>query len=271
MRWLLLILLAACQTAGRAGGDDDGAGDDDDDAPIGEDAPPPGPSGVFDPAITDVVVEIDFETGQQPFTGPAVGFGDTFDIAVTNIDRLFAGKKTLVIPRVVGEMENVGAIADEELTVSDILEIAAQHRGQADSATRQTYYVLFVSGHFADANGPNTSVLGVSIGTTGVVAMFKDVIRGTGLGNTQRFVEQSTLVHELGHAIGLVDNGVALTSQHKDAAHGAHCSNRDCVMFFANEGASDMLQFVQNHVLAGNSILFADDCLADVDAVNGGP
>ena len=124
-------------------------------------------------------------------------------------------------------MEDIGAIPDEELTVDDLLAIAAAHRDQRSSAAVYTYYVVFVSGFYTDGTGPRPNVLAVSIGSTGVVAMFKDVIAGTGgvVPNVEKFVEQSTLVHELGHAVGLVANGVATTSAHHDSAHGAHCTN----------------------------------------------
>jgi hypothetical protein len=117
-------------------------------------------------------------------------------------------------------------------------------------------------------------VLGVSIGDSGVVAMFKDVIAGTGIAavpNLERFVEQSVLIHELGHGFGLVANGVATTSAHHDEAHGAHCTNDRCVMYWLNEGANDMAMFARQYVVSGNSILFDDACLADVDALTGGP
>lgn len=266
----LLVIIAAC------GGTPGGSGDDTHDAAIDakRDIPPTGNGSVFDPKITSVVVEIDYETGQAPYTGPIIGFGDTFDTTTNNIDRLFAHQKELTIPRIEGDMQDVGAIEDEELTVSDLLALATAHRDRHDSATTKTYYVIFVSGHFADANGPNPNILGVSIGDTGVLAMFKDVIRSTnviGLPNVVRYVEQSTLVHELGHAIGLVDNGVHVTSTHKDAAHGAHCTNDKCVMYWLNEGASDAAQFAQMYVVGGTSILFGAECLADVDALTGGP
>jgi hypothetical protein len=82
-----------------------------------------------------------------------------------------------------------------------------------------------------------------------------------------RFVEQSTMIHELAHAIGLVDNGVPLAAAHRDPDHGAHCDDDRCVMYYLNEGASDAAAFVQQRVLTGNTILFDDSCLADVDAL----
>ena len=259
MRWALLFLVGC----GFGGSTSNGTGDDT--------APMPT---VFDTATKRVVYEIDYEQGQEPYTGPILGFGDTFDVMTANIDRLFAGKKTLVIPRTVGDMENIGDVPDEELTATDILAIAAAHRGQHDAAGVKTYYIVFVSGHYADAGGVQSGVLGVSFGGTDVIAMFKDVIRSTNIPafpNVVRYVEQSTMVHEGAHAIGLVDNGVPMASQHKDAAHGAHCNNDKCVMYWLNEGATDAAQFAQMSVVAGNSILFDTACLDDVDVLTGGP
>jgi len=272
---LFLCIAAACGgTPG--GGDDDGLppndGRLDDGGGVGIDGPP-GLRGVFDPAVTEVQVEIDYEPGAEPFTGNVIGFGDTFAITRTNINRIFAGRKTLTLPTTLAAMENIGDVADEQLTVDDLLTLAAAHRSGADSATRKTYYVIFVSGYFTDGNGPNAGVLGVSIGDTGVLAMFKDVIDSTNIPatNVSRFVEQTTLVHELGHAIGLVDNGVAVTSPHNDTVHGAHCTNDQCVMYWLNEGASDMAAYVQRSVLSGDTVLFDAACLADADALTGGP
>jgi hypothetical protein len=256
--WLWLVLPAAVMTAAACGGGD---GDD------GGDVDP-----VFNPEVTRVVIEIDFENAQAPFTGPVAGFGDTFDLTAENVDRLFSNRKALTIPRTVAEMEDVGVIPDEELTSSDLRALADMHRGQRDDAATKTYYVLFVSGNFADEDGVQPSVLGVSLGNTGVIAMFKDVIRSTSsplLPNLARFVEQTTLVHELAHAIGLVDTGVPATTAHVDTPHGAHCTNDACVMYYLNEGASDAAMFARQVITTGDRILFDDACLADVDALTG--
>jgi hypothetical protein len=270
---LWFLLAAACNGTPAGGG---GGGDDQPaiDAPKPTNDGQPGVRGVFDPAVTDVTIEIDYEAGAEPYTGPMVGFGDTFDLSVANLDRLFAGTKTLTLPRATSTMENIGAVPDQELTVEDLIALAQAHRSQTDTATKKTYYVLFVGGHFADGNGPNPNVLGISLGGTGVVAMFKDVIRSTssvGLPNVVRYVEQSTLIHEIAHAVGLVDTGVTMTQPHRDATHGAHCTNDRCVMYWLNEGASDAAAYVQQHVVSNNSILFDAACLADVDALTGGP
>ncbi len=260
MRWIIAVcLLSACGSS--SAGDDGVAGID---AVTGN-------GHVFDPDVTQVIIEIDYETGQEPFTGPVLGMGDTFDLSQANLERLLSTRKTLTLPRVVADMEDVGNIPDEELTVPDVLALADAHRAQHDRAGVKTFYVIFVSGHFATAAGVQNGVLGVSIGNTGVLVMFKDVIRSTGvvaLPNVVRFVEQAVMIHELGHGFGLVDNGVPMTSLHKDTENGAHCDNDQCVMYFTNDGAADAARFVQQKVTSGNTILFDAHCLADVDAIN---
>ena len=271
MRWVLALgLLAACHTfSGGTNGDDDDTMTDARGSGSGSDGN--SVAGVFDPSVTKVVVEIDYETNQQPYTGNIIGFGDTWAPTMANIDRLFAHKKMLTIPQTLPDMENIGNVPDEELTVADISVIANAHRQQHDAAGVKTYYIVFVSGHYADGNGVNPNVLGVSFGDT--IAMFKDVIKGTASVTSptaERYVEQSTLIHELAHTIGLVDNGVPMVAAHKDATHGAHCNNDQCVMYWLNEGAADATTFAVSRVLTGNTILFDAACLADVDAKSGG-
>ena len=264
MRCLLALAVFGCSAVPGAGGGSD-------DQQPEPDAPGSGSAAVsvFDPAIHDVIVEVDYETGQEPYTGPIVGFGDTFDPTQANLDRIFAGKKTLTIPRTTSAMQDIGPIADEEITVADILALAAQHRDVHNTETSRSYYVIFVSGYFADDSGVRPGVLGISIGDQ--IAMFKDVIESTNIvvaPNVVRYVEQSTLIHELSHSIGLTNNGVPMVAPHEDAAHRPHCDNPDCVMFWQNDGSSDATEFAQQKLLTGSSILFDDHCLADVDALN---
>lgn len=128
--------------------------------------------------------------------------------------------------------------------------------------------MVFLKGYFERDGKPDEGVIGVSLSGTTIIAMFKDVITSTGSnanGLVPKYVEQSTLVHEMGHALGLVNNGVVLQSEHHDKEHGAHCSNKDCVMHWLNEGKDAAVTFVQEYIKSGRSdvVLFGSQCLED--------
>lgn len=81
--------------------------------------------------------------------------------------------------------------------------------------------------------------------------------------------ESSVLLHELGHVIGLVDNGVEMVEPHKDAEHGAHDESDECVMYWAYEGV-DIIDVLADRLSLGGSsaeLDFGPNCQADLAAV----
>ena len=82
--------------------------------------------------------------------------------------------------------------------------------------------------------------------------------------------ERAILFHELGHVLGLVDNGLEMVHGHKDPDHGAHSDNDACLMYWAYEGPR-IVDMIRTRLLAGDqtSIGFDEACLADIAAVRG--
>ncbi len=235
-------------------------------APIGQ----PTPAKLFGAEIKKVVVEVDYAQGAEPYTGSGTLGGDTWALFKANATKLFEGQsKTLEIPSQLSQMEALTDATGADFTAEQILALAKSHRGTPNTADTASFYALWLNGYFRDSTGQRKDVLGVSLGATGVLAIFKPVVQSTqGLfPNTVRYVEQSTLIHEFGHAVGLVNNGIALTTTHQDTAHGAHCTNTKCVMYWANEGPSDLGTFVATNVTTGTSILWGAECLDDVAAL----
>ncbi len=225
---------------------------------------------LFSNSVTSVVLEVDYEDGAAPYmsTGPVAG-SDPWELSQRNLDRLFEDNGAVVtVPGALSDMENIGDTGRDSHTVQQILDLADQHRDMSSGGHTATYYIIWLDGHFADGDGAVDNVLGVSLGDTGVIAMFKPVIESLGaIEATRAFGEQAVLIHEFGHAAGLVNRGVPLTSEHHDAEHGAHCINRNCVMHYTNEGAAELATFVARVVTAGDVVLFGDECLDDVDAL----
>lgn len=260
-----LLLGAALSSAALLGAcDDDGPAD-------GPDAAAHvGRAGLFGPDVRSLTFEVDYAPGAEP----EVAYGGLLDrgrspweILEANVDALYDGDPpTLVIPRALGEMQALPADAFDgrDFTGQAILALAERFRDTPSTLADRSVYTIWLDGYYADDSGRRDSVLGVSLGDTGVIAMFKPVIES--VGSVAR-VEQTTLVHEFGHAAGLVNNGLMLVEDHHDAEHGAHCSNEDCVMYWAIESTAGVRDFVGS-ILGGDDprVLFGDQCLADAHA-----
>ncbi len=226
------------------------------------------PTTLFSGSTTSIEVEIDYQTGAAPYEGNAGRLGDVWQISQQNVERIFLkGAKTVRIPNVVSQWESIGASTAANYTSDEILEIAKVHRGVQSGNGVAAFYVVFLDGIYQDADGPQKDVLGVSIGQTGVLAMFKPVIAQseTVTPGISKVLEQTTLVHELGHAFGLVNNGIPLTTSHQDTEHGRHCTNESCVMNWSSERLAGALNVARKFITTGTTIVFDDACLGDVD------
>ncbi|TNE87991.1 MAG: hypothetical protein EP330_17035 [Deltaproteobacteria bacterium] len=245
LTWVPLLVLTACKGDGPGGSDD----------PVDQ---------VF--SATTVALEIDYVAGAEPYTG-GVGGGD-WELFRTNAEALFGEGMTVDVPTALADMSEV-AVDAGPYTAAEILAIADEHRDAVDDGDTVHFYVVWLDGYLEDDDGSaNESVLGVSIGDTRVIAMFKPVIEGSSLlDQVRRFSEQLVLTHEFGHAVGLVNNGIPNLAEHHDAEHGAHCTNDRCVMYWALEGAGEVAQFAQNYVTTGSTVVFDQDCLDDAAAV----
>ncbi|HEX7665462.1 MAG TPA: hypothetical protein VF407_13145 [Polyangiaceae bacterium] len=274
--WTLasLFLFASCSSSSGGGssengdGSSNGGGGGSDQGQASGSVGQPSSATLFSPAITDVSIEIDYAKDAAPYTGSAGTTSDVFTIMGDNVARIFQNApKHVTIPSTLDQMQELDDVTATSFTNDAILAIATAHRDQKNTASTATFYIVFVNGYYDQGQGPDHGIIGVSLGDTGVIAMFKPVIAGTQstLPGTPQYVEQSTLVHEFGHAVGLVNNGITMTTPHQDSAHGAHCTNTKCTMYWENEGASAATQFALDHFLGGSDILFGDECLADLD------
>ncbi|HJK99663.1 MAG TPA: hypothetical protein RMF84_20715 [Polyangiaceae bacterium LLY-WYZ-14_1] len=83
--------------------------------------------------------------------------------------------------------------------------------------------------------------------------------------------EEAIWTHEVGHVLGLVNNGIPMVEDHQDEENGAHDDSQDCVMYWAYENAS-LVDLIRDDVMSGNEtdLGFDDACLADLAAVRDG-
>jgi hypothetical protein len=147
--------------------------------------------------------------------------------------------------------------------------------GDPDSDT-VAIHITYLDGH-SGGDGDNGVILGVAWGWLQVV-MYKETIENScgGLGLIGALNERACaeaefaiLSHEIGHVLGLVDNGLPMVDDHRDpeTEHGAHDFDQNCVMYWAYEGQG-LFDQIGARLLAGNddSLPFCQHCLDDLAA-----
>jgi hypothetical protein len=113
---------------------------------------------------------------------------------------------------------------------------------------------------FADADYSVKDVGGVSFWNTSMVIFEKTIQAKTGgIGQASQVkVESGTLMHEMGHLLGLVNLGTPMVKAHEDASHMSHCSNTGCLMYYATQTSG---------LMNSNSLPSLDaDCVNDLRA-----
>jgi len=137
-----------------------------------------------------------------------------------------------------------------------------------------TIYTMFVEGTWHEDDGDRTT-LGVAWDHHRI-AIFVDPINAF-CGDQEVLCDatQNTIwLHELGHVLGLVDNGVPMVHDHRDPDpdKGAHDSNEDCIMHWSvsKDGVLERIKF---RVSGGNEnpMGFGEECLADLAAIRDAP
>lgn len=157
--------------------------------------------------------------------------------------------------------KEIPASGSENLSVNDVIQIEKNNRTAFTSGNQLALYILYTNGNYSDNN-----VLGVAYRNTSVVLFGKKIGDNSGgIGQASRTKLVATVAeHEIGHLMGLVGIGSPLQTNHKDPAHGDHCNNSNCLMYYASE-TSDILGFL----ITGSIPSFDASCVADLHA-NGG-
>jgi hypothetical protein len=207
-----------------------------------------------------------------------VGFGPR-----TSTEQDLARRLEAILDKPAGvEMVTDAAIAsrgsDHAWTLAELDALTTQHFDLPVASGTTKIHVLFVDGRYDSGPGGGT-VLGIAWKNQNI-AIFKQVIEencaAAGLGLLTEAAcaaaELAICLHEVGHVIGLVDNGLPMVTPHEDTAHPGHDVSQDCVMYWAYEGDALISRVADDLLGSGSSALdFDADCLADIAAVRDAP
>jgi len=145
----------------------------------------------------------------------------------------------------------------------DITEVEENQRSLFTSDNTITVYGFVADGQF----NQNENVLGLAYRNTSFI-IFESQIKANsgGLNQPSKALLESTVInHELGHLLGLVNNGTPMQEDHQDDEHGHHCDNEDCLMYWTAETGD----IVSSLVGMDNPPPLDESCINDLKA-NGG-
>jgi len=198
---------------------------------------------------TSLKIEIQYMTGFQPDAAALAHLQNTLTALLNKPSGITIITKEIPVS------------SSLSLSLNDVIDIEKTNRTAFTNGTELAVYLLYTNGNYTDNN-----VLGIAYKNTSTVLFGKKIGDNSGgIGQASRTKLVATVAeHELGHLLGLVDLGSNMQTAHKDAAHGNHCSNTSCLMYYGAE-TSDILGFL----ITGNIPVFDANCKADLTA-NGG-
>lgn len=179
------------------------------------------------------VIEMDFVEGQEP---PAA--------ALTTLESR--------LEEVVDKPGGVEVQRGETLSArggswsqKDILDTDGRTQDRTTGGDTVVLHLMFLDGSYA----PNADVLGVTytyssggrVTSSGPIAIFSEKIREAACPVplapclNENAIWTAVLVHEFGHAMGLIDLGAPMQRDHEDDEHPGHSTNQDSVMYYAVE------------------------------------
>lgn len=169
------------------------------------------------------------------------------------------------------ELEPVGA--SHAWTFAELQALASDHMNLGVAEGVDRIHVMWLDGH-DESDGDSGSVLGLAWGHRHIV-MYKqtlaagcDQLLSAVANQLCRAAERAVMTHEVGHVIGLVDNGLPMITDHRDPDHGHHSGDPESVMYWQHErdGVFDVL-LTRLQGSGDPSLGFDANSLADIAAV----
>lgn len=154
--------------------------------------------------------------------------------------------------------EPIPASGKSSLSLTDVVAIEKKYRTVFTGNNHLGVHILITDGNYE-----TSGTFGTAYWNTSFCLFGKTVWDNSGSAGE---ITHSQLLgvlfeHEFGHLLGLVNQGSPMQTNHLDGSNGAHCINKNCLMYYDIETASNL----------SNSALPTLDanCIADLKA-NGG-
>lgn len=159
-------------------------------------------------------------------------------------------------------------------TFDELRALAKERFDYVVDANTVKIHTLWVSGGYYSGGDSINAVLELAWSNR-YIAMFADSITAACLGRSFRatqilcaVAQLSIWTHEVGHVLGLVNNGTSMQEPHEALDAPGHDVREDCVMF-ASYDRADILSALEDRIADGTTeaLGFQEQCLADIAAV----
>ncbi len=174
-----------------------------------------------DDSYKEMVIEIDHAPGYNPETS-------TVNLLKQRLGQVCDKPDGIRI-----ELTEVTFAESETWTAGKVRDIAHETMDSPPQTSVLRWHVIMPQGKYSD-----DSVLGVAVDAS-TIALFPDSIEdATSIFNPRisaEDIENSVMVHEFGHLLGLVNLVYTSPADHEDSEHPGHSNNEDSVMYWAVE------------------------------------
>jgi hypothetical protein len=210
--------------------------------------------------FTQLVVEVDHAPGHRPS-----------DAALAHLISTLQNVTSKTDVRLVVQEDLDGAA--RKWTADDLIALEKSTRSTAHVAPVAVLHVLYPAGSF---DTPDVAGVTVTGGLLGPVTIFRDALASCHvagpivLPNTEdatAALERSTLLHEAGHAMGLVARGTPMVHAHEDKDHPGHSADKASVMYWSLDSCAGLRQALLNDGSVADK--FDDEDRADLHAAGG--
>jgi len=170
---------------------------------------------------------------------------------------------------VILRVQDVPSIGKSSVTIADLKTFELQNRKKITNGDTIFLWVSIVDAELSPDPQPDIA-LGLAYGPSSMAIFGKKLDQLASADMVSRWtLEDFAFEHEFCHLLGLTNNGTPMVTPHQDEAHGNHCSNPACLMYWRAHDNIKLVDILDNSGTSDVLPILDANCLADLQAAGG--